>query len=305
LDVLLERLRIGTLRSPSGADMRTVAPCVALIDAADGFGQVASSTAVDVALQLAEDAGLGLACVVGSTHFGAAGYYAARIADAGMLGLVLSNAYPKVAAHGGIRAALGTNPLAFSVPVAGGRVDDVVLGDLSTGALAGSRVREAIQRGESLAEGMALDADGRPTTDPRVMESGGVMLPAAGPKGFALGLMVELFTSVLGGGPVAGNTGSVFDTARPVRVSHTFLAIRPLDPGYADRAAGLLEQVRAASGPGSSVRIPGQQRARSAVVAVTDGIQLPLTTRDSLLRWAERLGVDAPTGFDRVPPSVR
>jgi LDH2 family malate/lactate/ureidoglycolate dehydrogenase len=235
--------------------------------------------------------------VVNSTHFGAAGYYAERLAASGHLGLVMSNAYPKVAAHGGTRPVLGTNPLAFSVPTTD---DDGVLGDLSSGAIAGSRVREAIERGELLAEGTALDADGRPTRDPSAMEAGGVMLPAAGPKGYALGLLVELFTSVLGAGAVAGAVGSVFDTTAAVGVSHTVLAIRPLDDDFAARAGGLLELVRTGAGADSAVRIPGAARSRAAAEAREHGIDLPGDSLRRLRAVAGLVGVELPDVLQRT-----
>lgn len=291
LDTLVARLGSGVLRSPAPCAVTTPAPAVARVDAGGGFGQVATSRAVELAAERARTFGVGLAVVVNSTHFGAAGCYAERLAADGHLGLVMSNAYPKVAAHAGSRPVLGTNPLAFSVPTTD---EDGVLGDLSSGAIAGSRVREAIERGELLAEGTALDSEGRPTRDPSAMEAGGVMLPAAGPKGFALGLLVELFTSVLGAGAVAGAVGSVFDTSAAVRVSHTVLAIRPLDDDFAPRAAALLDQVRSGDGPDSAVRIPGAARSRAAADARVHGIELPEESLRRLRTVAGLVGVELP-----------
>jgi LDH2 family malate/lactate/ureidoglycolate dehydrogenase len=297
LDTLVARLRAGVLHSPAPCVVTTPASAVARVDAGGGFGQVATSRAVELAAERAHAFGVGLAVVVNSTHFGAAGYYAERLAASGHLGLVMSNAYPKVAAHGGTRPVLGTNPLAFSVPTTD---DDGVLGDLSSGAIAGSRVREAIERGELLAEGTALDADGRPTRDPSAMEAGGVMLPAAGPKGYALGLLVELFTSVLGAGAVAGAVGSVFDTTAAVGVSHTVLAIRPLDDDFAARAGGLLELVRTGAGADSAVRIPGAARSRAAAEAREHGIDLPGDSLRRLRAVAGLVGVELPDVLQRT-----
>jgi LDH2 family malate/lactate/ureidoglycolate dehydrogenase len=290
VEPFLARLAAGTLVSPAPVAVRRVSPATVHVDAGHGFGPVAGHLAVDLVTATALDVGVGLVTVVDSTHFGAAGHYAARIAERGLLGVVCTNAYPKVAAHGGTRPVLGTNPIAFSVPVAGG---DVVIGDLSTGALAGSRVREAIERGERLPEGTALDALGSPTTDPSALERGGVMLPAAGPKGFALGLMVELLTSVLGAGSVAGETGSMFEPAEWVRVSHTFLAFTPMDDDFASRAAAFLTHVVQADG-GAAVRIPGRDRERAAARAREHGIELPPASVAALRRSADRLGVPLP-----------
>lgn len=290
IEPFLARLAVGTVRSPAPMEVRHTAAATALVDAADGFGHVAGRLAADVAVEKARAVGVGVVAVVDSTHFGAAGHYAARVAEAGLIGVACTNAYPKVAAHGGAKAALGTNPIAFSVPVAG---DDCVIGDLSTGALAGSRVRDAIDNDRPLPEGMALDAAGRPTTDPRDLEQGGVMLPAAGPKGFALGLMVELLTAVLAGGAVAAETGSMFEPTSRVRVSHTVVALAPFDDGFASRAADLLDGIRGADGA-AAVRIPGSDRERAAARSRETGVRLPPPSLAAIRRSAERVGVALP-----------
>jgi LDH2 family malate/lactate/ureidoglycolate dehydrogenase len=292
-DTLLARLETGALRSPTPLSVLAETPATALLDAHDGFGQVAAIRAADDAVERARATGVGLVAIRNSTHFGPAGYYAARIAAAGCLGLAMTNAYPKVAAHGGRRAALGTNPLAFSVPAdrPGG-----IIGDLSTGALAGSRVREAIELGRPLPEGMALDAAGEPTTDPVALERGGVMLPAGGAKGFALGLLVELFTAVLAGGPAGLEVGSVFDPTAGPRVSHVLIAVAPFDSDYAARAGRLLEQVVSLD-EDAAVRVPGAHREDLATQADAQGIELPADSERRLRRAAERLDVQFPPRF--------
>jgi LDH2 family malate/lactate/ureidoglycolate dehydrogenase len=293
IETFLRRLQSGALRSPAAFAAQDTSPSAAVVDARDGFGHVAATRATDLAAVKADDVGIGLVVVINSTHFGAAGHYASSLADRGKLGLVFTNAYPKVAAHGGTRATLGTNPMAFSVPVDGAAY---VVGDLSTGALAGSRVREAIERGEPLPDGMALDARGRATNDPRALDEGGVMLPAAGAKGYALGLMVELFGAVLGAGALVGDIGSMFDAAAPVRVSHTIIAIRPFDAEYGRRAAQLLAHVRERN-LDADVRIPGDERQRAADAAQQNGIELPEDTVQRLRRCAEDMSVELPDGL--------
>jgi LDH2 family malate/lactate/ureidoglycolate dehydrogenase len=122
------------------------------------------------------------------------------------------------------------------------------------------------------------------------------MLPAAGAKGFALGLMVELFSAVLGAGAIAGDVGSVFDTRSEVRVSHSIVAIRPFDGDYGHRAAELLAQVDRLN-HGSDVRIPGAEREKAAVMAHAAGIDLPDDSLQSLRRAADMTRVRLPPGL--------
>ncbi len=65
--------------------------------------------------------GMGAVAVRNSNFFGAAAYYVQIAAERNMIGITMSNSFPKVAAFGGIRPVLGTNPLAFAAPRPDGR----------------------------------------------------------------------------------------------------------------------------------------------------------------------------------------
>ena len=68
------------------------------------------------------------------------GYYAERIARAGMVGMVFSNAPPRVHPTGGIDPVLGTNPLAIAIPRG---TNDPIVVDFATAASASGHVRIA------------------------------------------------------------------------------------------------------------------------------------------------------------------
>jgi LDH2 family malate/lactate/ureidoglycolate dehydrogenase len=292
VDVLLARLASGAIRSPSEMIVVHDTPSLVVLDADHGFGQVAGLRAVTIAMERAATTSVGVVAVRNSTHYGAAGHYADRVARGGMIGLSLTNAYPKVAPHGGMGPALGTNPIAFAVPVAG---RPPILGDLSTGALAGSRVREAIAESRQLEPGMAIDASGMPTTDPYALEQGGVMLPAAGAKGYALGLLVEAITSVLAAGAVASEVSSVFDVSHPGDTSHAVIALQPPDAAYPERAASLVAQVlRTPSSPLGAVRLPGDAGHEQRERTETSGVALPPDTLSRVRSGAARVGVTVP-----------
>lgn len=292
LPILLERVAKGGIAAPCVAQFSPVGPGIANLDAGNGFGHHAGRLAIDRACDFAAEQGVGIVGVHNSNFFGAGGYYVNRAAERGMIGLALSNSFPKVAASGGLRPVLGTNPLAFAAPRSGERA---IVIDMSTAALAGSSVREAIDKGEMLTEGVAIDAEGRPITDPAQVERG-TLLPAAGAKGFGLAILVELLSSVLTGAAVADEVGSMY---RHVSTGgdngHFFLALdigrwMPL-PAWQERVEtfclGLLD-----SGAPGAVRIPGDVRWAEYDLSLTEGVFVEDHTLERTETLARQLGVE-------------
>lgn len=302
LPVLLKRLRLGQLRAPSDMVWRLTGPSTGTLDARHGFGQIAGRLAMDHAVRLARDTGAGIVAVKDSNHFGAAGYYAARATEQGFLGFAYSNSMSKVAPHGGRHRLLGTNPFAFACPR---RNASPVIIDLATGASAGSLVSHARRTGQRLPAGLALDADGDPTTDPNEVDGGGCLLPAAGAKGYCLGLLVEILSGVLTGAAVAPDVGSLFgDLQRQTRCGHVCVALdiaRFLPPDeFAERLDGLLGALRAVAPRDGfdTVRIPGDARTEHAEERTRNGIPLPDYLVKGLTDIASELAVATPWSSD-------
>ncbi|MDF0599622.1 Ldh family oxidoreductase [Psychromarinibacter sp. C21-152] len=287
LPILLERVRAGLIRCPAAPRWRDLGPSLAHLDAGDCFGQHAGRLVIDRAVALAEETGIGTVGVSHSNFFGSGACFLARAADRGMVGLALSNSFPKVAAHGGRRPVLGTNPLAFGAPRAGGRR---LLVDMSTAGLAGSTLRDCRRTGRALPEGLVVDADGAAVTDPAAA-GGGALLPAAGAKGFGLALMVEILAGVLTGAGVSDGVGSLYgDFERAGNSGHVFLAldIRRWMPREAwdDRIEGLCAAVAASGAPGD-VRLPGELREAELARSDRLGIALEADTVAGLT-WLAR-----------------
>ena len=166
----------------------------ALIDGARGPGQVAALMAVDVAVAKARNAGTCSVGITNSSDIFMLGYYAERIARAGLIGFVFTGSPPQVHPFGGVDQILGTNPIAISFPT---EFDDPLLIDMATSAWSGSRVRQASYFGEEVPAGIGVGANGIPTNDPAKIRSGGAIGPLAGHKGFALSLAVALLSGPL------------------------------------------------------------------------------------------------------------
>jgi len=294
LPILLRRVKAGLIRTPARMRFRALSETAALLDADDGFGQVAGVLATDRAVELARATGLGVVGVQRSNFYGTGAYYIQRAAEAGMISLALSNSFPKVAAHGGYRPVLGTNPFAFGAPRRDGRA---LILDMSTAGLAGSTVRAHQRDGLDLPEGLVVDDEGHPVTDPETAMKG-TLLPAGGPKGFGLALMVEVLSGVLTGAGIASQVASMYkDFERHGNSGHFILTLdvarwMPLETFY--ERLDLLTQMVAGSGEEGTVRLPGEARWEAMAENREKGIPLEDKTAAALRDLAEEAGVAIP-----------
>jgi len=257
---------------------RTRAAALA-IDAAHGFAYPALDVAVAQLPQIAQESGVAAAGIRRSHHAGALGRIAERLADAGLVALVLANTPLAMAPWGGRRALLGTNPVAFAAP----RADAApIVIDLALSEVARAKVVGAAQKGESIPLGWATDRDGTPTTDPTAALDG-TLLPAGGAKGAALALMVELIAAAVTGSQFAFEASSFLDDkGAPPATGQLIVA---LDGACLGAASGMAKRISALaaeieSEPGA--RLPGSRRLALREAARRDGVAVDPRTLTEL-----------------------
>lgn len=250
------------------------------IDAADGFAFPAFNLAISELTTLASDSGVAVAAIFRSHHFGQAGYHAERLAEKGMVALVLGNSPHAIAPWGGHKSLFGTNPISFAAP----RLNNIpLLIDLSLSKVARGKVVLAQQRGEAIPEGWALDAKGQPTTDPAAALKGS-MLPMGDAKGAALVMMVEILAAALTGAHF-GFEASSFLTADgpPPEVGQLILAFNPgilSANSFASRIEDLIAEILRQE----NVRLPGALRIDLRNKAEQNGLIIPEKLMDQLNR---------------------
>ena len=290
LPILSRRLQSGLFQCPCQPRVESKAPALATIDGNNGMGHHVGRLAMDTAIERARATGIAAVGVRNSNFLGAAGYYAQLASRHAMVGLAMSNSFPKVAPHGGTQPVLGTNPLAFAAPLRDGTG---VIVDLATAASSGSKITKSVEEGETLPEGIAVDRAGEPITDPaRVPE--GALLPFGGAKGYAVALMVEILSGVITGAGIAHGVHSMYrDFNRGGDNGHFFMAIdiarlMPLDAFY-DRMELLIAALR----HHDDVLLPGEVRWRERQRALSTGtVDLDDKTTEALDALAGSLGVE-------------
>ncbi len=128
---------------------------IAVIDADGSLGQIPGVAACALVAEKARNFGIGAVAVRNSNHYGAAGVYARRIAEAGLVGLTVGSVWrPAIVPTGGIAPQLGTNPISFAAPAASGRP---FLLDMATSTAAIGKLKLADRAGKPIPEGWALD----------------------------------------------------------------------------------------------------------------------------------------------------
>jgi LDH2 family malate/lactate/ureidoglycolate dehydrogenase len=267
------------------------------IDAGNGLGQVQATRTLEMLIPMAREMGVATATIRRSQHFGALAYYCNKAADAGMILLATSNCEPSMSPEGGREAFFGTNPIAMSFPTGKGYHVKV---DLATSLVARGNIIAAQKRGESIPEGWALDAEGRPTTDADAALAGTV-LAMAGHKGYALALMVEVLSGVLAGAAVGPDIGSMYKHLdREQNVGH-FFCLMDIDAfmdaaEFRSRIDAMIDRIKGCrTRPGiEEILVPGERSARTAERCRREGVTVDAATLAELKELSVKLGVPMP-----------
>lgn len=247
------------------------APGILRIDAGLGFAYPAIDVALDALIPLARAQGIAAAAIHRSHHFGQVGAHAERLAKAGLVALIFGNTPKAMAFHGGSRAMLGTNPLAFAAPT--GQDTPALVIDLALSVAARGKIVAAQKAGKSIPEGWAVDATGQATTDPTAALAG-TLSPIGGAKGGALALMVEILGAALTAGAFGWEASSFFDAeGKAPDMGHLFIAIDP-GPSSGGAFATRMSTLLAAMAEEPAVRLPGARRLAARDKARTDGIEI-------------------------------
>jgi LDH2 family malate/lactate/ureidoglycolate dehydrogenase len=221
----LDRVRRGLVNPKPDLVVERVTPVTGSLDGQNGYGFVVATKAMAAAMDMAREFGVGVVSARRSTHFGMAACYTLQAIEAGYIALVFSNASRAMPPWGGREGFLGTNPFAAGAPSGSELPFDL---DMSPAVAARGKIRRAARRNEPIPLGYALDAQGRPTTDPNVALDGGVVLPIGGPKGSGISMLMDVLGGVISGAGYAGDVGNQFlDYDRPQNVGHFFLAMKP------------------------------------------------------------------------------
>jgi delta1-piperideine-2-carboxylate reductase len=275
---------IGTLRSGwvngnSVPDVKDAAPGVVATDADNGYSQVALAASRPLLLEKARRNGIALLAIRNSHHFAALWPDVEPFAAAGFLALSFVNTRSRVAPWGAAKRLLGTNPMAFACPRPNA---PPMVWDQASSVTAMGEVMLAAQDGHAVGDSVGIDAEGRPTTDPKAIMAGGALLPFGGHKGSAIAAMVEILAAALTGGRFGFEDSSAkYPGAESSNAGQSIVLVDPsatAGTAFAGRVDELFSRLMSV---GVS-RLPGDRRYAARRKADREGILVEQKTYDYL-----------------------
>lgn len=294
----IDRLRNGVMNAVTQARLIVDAGAIAVMDAGDGVGQVVAERAMKDAVRRAKAHGVGVVSVRNSNHHGALGYFTRMAAAQGCIGMLTTNGSPAMAPWGGRQKLVGNNPWSIAAPA--GRHAPMML-DIANTVVARGKIFLARQKGQPIPAHWAIDAEGLPTTDP-VAALGGVILPMAEHKGYAISVMMDVLSGVLSGSGILDEVSGPYQAEKRSRCGHLFLALNIAafgpEAAFAERMEQMIGQIKAVPRvPGcEEIFYPGEIEARNEARHRHGGLLLPEKTLNDLARCAADLGMKMPAG---------
>ena len=269
LPTYLSHLPTGKVDGKAVPDVSNPRPGAVLVDARHGFAHPAFDAGLPALVEAARRNGSATLAIRRSYSIGVLGHPAEDIAAHGLVALALTNSPPNIAPWGGRKPLFGTNPMAFAAPR---RTGPPLVVDQATSVVTKVALVQAAKAGRPIPVGWALDAEGRPTTDPQAALSGS-MLGFGGAKGAGLALIVDLLAAALTGARFSKDA-SPYAKAEgpPPGVGQLFMAF---DPGaFADGFLDRIDDLAASMLAQDDVRLPGDRRLRMREIAARDGVEV-------------------------------
>lgn len=271
-----ERIYKGGITLEPQVRFEKTGECSGVFHGDNAQGQYVANLALEPAIKMAKEAGVAVVGVSRCGHTGTLSYYLRKIAEAGLVGMAMTQSDPMAVPFGGAEVYYGTNPIGFGAPSA---TETPLIFDMATTVQAWGKILDARSKGREIPADWAVDKEGQPTTDPNAVRG---LVPIAGPKGYGLMMMVDVFSGVLMNLPFGKHVSSMYHDLHTGRNLGQLYII--LDPARFGDAATFkqditqtmeeLNAIKPAAGY-SSVRYPGQGSNQRYEKNRTEGVEIP------------------------------
>lgn len=279
----MKRLKAGGINPTPDISFNKTGPVTGVVDGDDGFGHVVADIAMDHAIEMAKENGVGMVTAMNSSHCGALSYFVQEATEQQLIGIAMTHTDKIVVPFGGRESFLGTNPIAYGVPA---KTEKPFILDMATSNVALGKILQHKEEGKAIPEGWGVDKNGAPVTDPAEVVS---LMPFGGPKGSGLSMIVDIFSGLLAGMAFGPHINPMYEELEKKRkLGHYFCAINPsfftdteIFLEQMDKMIQEIREVPAAEGF-SRVLVPGEIEQENEERNRKQGVQIAATTYEYL-----------------------
>jgi LDH2 family malate/lactate/ureidoglycolate dehydrogenase len=266
----------------------------AVLDGDAGLGQVGASAAAHHAKHAARQRGLGFGACRNTSHVSALAPYLLDVVG-GSVVIAFTNTGPSMAPPGGNFRSIGNNCMGFAAPVSGAAP---LCLDLTTSTQSWGKVRDHIERGDPLPDGVALSPEGGWEHDPAAALAHTVAAPLGAGKGFGLALLIDVLAAGLTGGafsPALRMLHQEFEAPEGTCAAFLVFSLARFPGGrrLPRRLAEWRQEIkRGKRTPGTrELFLPGERSGREEAICLARGFPMTVELRDELNELAASLGL--------------
>lgn len=280
----IKRVQQGGLNINPNFTINKTGPVTAIFDGDDGFGHVVSKYAMEHAIKIAKENGVGMVSVINSSHCGALSYFVKQAAEENLIGIAMTHTDKFVVPFGGKEPFFGTNPIAYGFPA---KKHKPIILDMATSNAAFGKILHARKAGTEIPDNWGVDENGNPSTNPNVVNA---LLPFGGPKGYGLGMVVDIFSGIMTGSAFGPHIKPMYGQYNEMRkLGHYYCVINPamftdlssfLD--NIDRMIDEIHECKPADGF-KYVQVPGEPEQLKEEESIKNGVNITESVYEFLL----------------------
>ncbi|MBG9982075.1 ureidoglycolate dehydrogenase [Aerococcaceae bacterium DSM 111020] len=271
-----ERIAKGGVTTDPEIKFEKTGPSSAIFHGDNSQGHYIANLAVEPAIEMAKESGVAVVGVSKCSHTGTLSYYLRKFVENNLLCIAMTQSDPMVVPFGGAEVYYGTNPIGFGAP---SNSEHPLIFDMATTVQAWGKILDARSKGRSIPDTWAVDENGAATTDPNAVAG---LVPIAGPKGYGLMMMVDIFAGVLLDLPYGKHVTSMYHDLHSGRdLGQTYIIIDPERFGglgaFKEKITRTMDELNAIK-PATGfdrVQYPGQGSNERYAKALKEGTEIP------------------------------
>jgi 3-dehydro-L-gulonate 2-dehydrogenase len=231
-----------------------------------GPGMYNATIAMDWAIQIAKENGMGCVAMRNTTHWMRGGTYGWQAAESGCIGICFTNTIANMPPWGGTQPRIGNNPMVIAVP----RKEGHVVLDMAMSQFSYGKLYEYEHKNKELPVPGGYDKNGELTANPSAILETTRPLPIGFWKGSGLSLILDILVTSLTGGQ---SVKKISDSPKETGVSQFFLCLH--QSHYNEQLINEIIQYTKSSeliNPLEPIRYPGESTLRIRHQNESEGI---------------------------------